>query len=221
MTFLKGKLEAFMKFKAFKALVENEANLKIKCLKSDNGGEFTSNEFSEFFETRGIKRRFSAAKTLRQNGVVERKNKTVQEATRTMLKEAKLHDSYWREAVYTTVYVQNRGQLRVNSHKTPYELWFGRPVSVKYFRVFGSKCYIKREDDNLGKFEYRTNEGIFLGYSSTKKTYKCYNIRLHKIIESANVTVDDTKSRKVQIQESMDVEETDDEEIDAKKGEES
>ena len=85
-----------------------------------------------------------------------------------MLNEAKIPDCYWREVVYTIVYVQNRGQLRVNSDNTPYELWFGRPASVKHFRVFESKCYIKREDDNLGKFDSRTDEGIFLGYSSKK-----------------------------------------------------
>ena len=99
----------------------------------------------------------------------------------------------------------------MNSDKNPYELWFGILASVKYFRVFGSKCYIKRDDDNLGKFDSRTDEGIFIGYSSTKKTYICYNLRLHKIIESANVTIDDTKSRRIQIQGSVDVEETDDE----------
>ena len=65
----------------------------------------------------------------------------------------------------------------MSSDKTPYELWFGRPGSVKYFRDFGSKCYIKIDDDNLGKFDSRTDEGIFLGYSSTKKAYTCYNLR--------------------------------------------
>ena len=74
----------------------------------------------------------------------------------------------------------------------------------------------KREDDSLGKFDSRTDEGIFLGYFSTKKSYRCYNLRLHKIIESANVIVDDTKPRRIQIQESVDVEETNDEEIDDK-----
>ena len=56
----------------------------------------------------------------------------------------------------------------MNSDKIPYELWFGRPTLVKYFRIFGSRCYIKREDDNLGKFDSRTDEGVFLGYYSTK-----------------------------------------------------
>ena len=81
--------------------------------------------------------------------MVERKNMTAQEAARTMLNEEKNLDGYWREAVYTNFYIQNKGQLRINSNKTPYELWFGRPTLVKYFRVFGSKCYIKREYDNL------------------------------------------------------------------------
>ena len=118
-TFLKEKSEAFMKFKSFKALVENESNIKIKCLISDNGGDFTSNEFNDFCETHGIKRQFSAAKTPQQNGVVERKKRIVQEAARTMLNEAKLPDGYWRETVYATIYIQNRGPLRVNNNKTP------------------------------------------------------------------------------------------------------
>ena len=106
---------------------------KIKCLRLDNGGDFTSNEFNEFCEIHGIKRQFSTVKTPQQNGVVERKNKTVQEVARTMFNEAKLHDGYWREAIYTYIYKQNRGQLRMNRDKNPYELWFRRLTSVKYF----------------------------------------------------------------------------------------
>jgi hypothetical protein len=75
--------------------------------------------------------------------------------------------------MYTTAYILNTSQLRVNHDKTPHELWFDRPTSVKRFRVFGSKCYIKRDDDNLGKFDSRSDEGIFLGYSSNKKAYIC------------------------------------------------
>ena len=89
-----------------------------------------------------------------------------------MLNEAKLSDGYWREAVSTTVYILNKCQLRINNNKTPYELWYGRAPSVKYFKVFGSKCYIKRVDENLEKFDARSDEGIFLGYSPTKKAYK-------------------------------------------------
>ena len=142
-------------------MVENESGMKIKCLRSDNGGEFTSNEFNEFCEGHEIKRQFSVAKTPQQNGVVERKNRTVQEATRTMLNEVKLSDSFWREVVYTVVYILNRGKLRVNKNKTPYELWYGIPASIKYFKVFGSNYYIKRNEDDLEKFNSRNDEGIF------------------------------------------------------------
>ena len=129
-----------------------------------------------------------------------------------MLNEAKLSDGYWREATSTTVYILNRGQLRSNSNKTPYELWFGRVPSVKYFKVFGSKCYIKRLDEDLGKFDDRSDEGIFLGYASTKKAYRCYNLRLHKIIESADVKVDDLKTKNFKHQEAIIDSESDDDE---------
>jgi hypothetical protein len=97
----------------------------------------------------------------------------------------------------------NRGHLRVNSDKTPYELWFGGAPSMKYFKVFGSKCYIKRLDESLGKFDARSDEGIFLGYASNKKAYRCYNIRSHKIIESAYVKVDDLKTIRNKNQETI------------------
>ena len=121
-----------------------------------------------------------------------------------MLNEAKLSDGYWREVVNTTIHILNRGQLRINSNKTPYELWFGRAPSVNYFKdVFGSKGYIKRLDENLGKFDARSDEGIFLGYASTKNEYRCYNLRLHKIVESAYVKVDDIKIEKFKHQETI------------------
>jgi regulator of extracellular matrix RemA (YlzA/DUF370 family) len=78
----------------------------------------------------------------------------------------------------------------------PYELWFGRTTFVKHIRVFGSKCYIKNDEDNLGKFDPRSNEVIFLGYSPNKKAYRCYNLRLLNIVESANVKIDDLKLKK-------------------------
>ena len=106
-------------------MVENETHMKSKCLRSNNGGEFTSNGFDEFCEKHGIKRQFSATKTPQQNGVVEMKNRTIQEAARTMLNEAKLSDAYWKEEIYRVVYILNKGQLRVNKYKTPYELWYG------------------------------------------------------------------------------------------------
>jgi hypothetical protein len=109
-----------------------------------------------------------------------------------MIMDSKLTDIFWTQAVHTAVHIQNRVMLRNNTDKTPYELWKGRPANVKHFRVFGSKCYIKREDGRMGKFDSRVDKGILVGYSSTRKAYKCYNLRLNKVVESINVTIDET-----------------------------
>lgn len=74
---------------------------------------------------------------------------------------------------------------------TPYELWYDRKPSVKYFKVFGSKCFIKRDMDGLGSFDSRSDEGFFLGYSFNNNAYKCYNKRLRRVIESVHVRFDE------------------------------
>jgi transposase InsO family protein len=99
--FLKNKSESFENFKIYKEMVENEMDSKIKCLRYDNGGEFTSKEFMDYYNSHGIKRQFSIARTPQQNGVVERKNKTIQEMARTMLMDSKLTDIFWTHVVHT------------------------------------------------------------------------------------------------------------------------
>ena len=99
----------------------------------------------------------------------------VQEAVRTMLLAAKLAEAFWREAVAAFMYTFIRAQLRVNCDKTLYELWTGRSPSVRHFKNFGSKCYIKTNDDHLGKIQNKYDEGIFLGYSTERRDYKFYN----------------------------------------------
>lgn len=166
--------------------------MKIKCLRSDNGGEFTSSEFDMYYANKGIQRQLSIARTPQQNGVVERKNMTVIEMARSMLQDAKLDNKFWCQAVLATIHILNRSLLRTNNEKTPYELWIGILANLKYFRVFGSKCYIRQTDKNMGKFDSRTDEGIFLGYSCKQKAYRCFNHRLGKIVESVHVKVDES-----------------------------
>jgi len=128
-------------------MAENETNLKIKCLQSDNGGEFTSNDFENFFEKHGIKRQFSASRTPQQNDAVERKNRTVQEMARIMLNDSKVSYIFWKEVIHISFHILNIGLLRTNSDKKPYELWKGRLATINYFKVFGRKCYIKRKEE--------------------------------------------------------------------------
>jgi transposase InsO family protein len=190
--FLKNNSEAFEKFNIYKEMVENEMDLRIKCLIYDNGGDFTSKEFMDYCNNHRIKRQFSIARTPQQNGVVERKNKTIQEMAQTMLMDSKLIDIFWTQEVHTSVHIQNRVMLKNNTDKTPYELWKGRPTNVNHFRVFGRKCYIKREYGRMGKLDSCVDKGVLVGYSSTRKEYTCYNLRLKNFVESINETIDKT-----------------------------
>ena len=215
---LKKKSEAFDCFQTFKEFVENECDKKIKCLRSDNGGEYVSNEFNKFCDVNGIKRHFSVTETPQQNGVVERKNRTVVEMARTMLHEAKLSNVLWPQAIHTAVHILNRCLLRNNQSVTPYQMWKGRPANVKHFRIFGCKCYIKRVDPHLGKLDSRTDDGVLVGYSCSIKSYKCYNFRLRKIVEAIDVTFDEstllkskTKQKEFQTHDIFDKHRSDDE----------
>jgi transposase InsO family protein len=189
--FLKEKGEAFEKFKIFKDLTETQTGKRLKAVRSDRRGEFMSRDFKEFCDEHGIKREYTIPRTPQPNGVVERKNRTVQEMARSMMNEKNIGQTCWVEAIHTAVHVFNKAHLRPQSEKKPYELWFGRPASIKHFRVFGSKCYIKNNDENLGKYDDRADEGIFLGYATYSKGYRCYNKRLHKMVDCIDVKIDE------------------------------
>jgi len=122
MFLLKKKSETFNCFQIFKELTENEIDMKIKFLRSDNGGEFVFKEFNKYFDDHGIKRHFYVTKTPQQNNVVERKNRTIMEMARTVLNESKLSNILWPQTVHTLVHILNRILLRNNYEKTPYQL---------------------------------------------------------------------------------------------------
>jgi transposase InsO family protein len=189
--FLKEKAKTFEKFKKFKALAENQIGKRLKEVRSDRGGEFMSSDFKEFCDKHGIKREYTIPRTPQQNGVVERQNRTMQQMARSMKNEKNIGQTYWVEEIHTSFHVLNKSHLRPQSNKTPYELWYGRPASIKHFKVFGSKCYIKNNDENLGKYDDRVDEGIFLGYATNSKGYICYNKRLHKMVDCIDIKVDE------------------------------
>ena len=97
-----------------------------------------------------------------------------------------------REAISTTIYTLNRVQFKKGTHSTPFELWYGYSLNVKYFKVFGTKCYILKDSRN-GNFDAKSEEGIFLGYSTRSKAYKCLNTNTNKVEKSANVKFDEYK----------------------------
>ena len=109
---------------------------------------------------------------------------------RTLMMEKNVALKYWREAISTTVYTLNYVKVKKGTHSTPFELWYGYSPNEKYFKVFGSKCYIIKYFKN-GKLDEKSEEDIFLCYSTRSKTYKCLNTNTNKVVESANVKFDE------------------------------
>ncbi|KAG5562829.1 hypothetical protein RHGRI_005526 [Rhododendron griersonianum] len=193
--FLREKSETISMFKVLVKHIQNEKGMKIGCIsriRSDHGKEFENSEYANFCDELGIRHEFSAPKTPQQNGVVERKNRVIQEMARVMLHAKKIARRFWAEAVHTACYVINRVYLRPGTMNTPYELWKGRKPNVKYFKTFGSKCFIMRDREHLGKFDSRSDEGIFLGYCTDSRAFRVYNNRTHSVMESINVVVDES-----------------------------
>ena len=147
----------------------------IVKIRSDHGKEFENARFESFYEKNGIKKEFLASKSPQQNGVVERKNRVIQEMARVMLINKQIPQNFWEEAMNTSCHIVNRIFFRAGTKKTAYEIWNGKKSRVKYFRVFGSKCYILNDRENLEKFDAKSDEGIFLGYSTTNWTYRVFN----------------------------------------------
>lgn len=108
-----------------------------------------------------------------------------------MLHNKKLPKSFWGEAVNTACHTLNQVHFRLDSTRTPYELWRGKKSVVKYFRIFGSDCYILRDRENLEKFDAKSDKGYFLGYSSTSRAYRVYNLRTKTVMKLSNVVIND------------------------------
>ena len=109
-----------------------------------------------------------------------------------MLHNKDVARNLWGEAVNTACHTVNRVYFRLGTKKTPYELWKGKKPIVKYFKIFGSTCFILKDRENVGKFDSRSDEEIFLGYSSTSKAYRVYNKRTIKVMETVNVVIDES-----------------------------
>ncbi|GJS22449.1 retrovirus-related pol polyprotein from transposon TNT 1-94 [Tanacetum coccineum] len=191
--FLANKTKAFEKFKIFSKMIQNKLGCSIVSIRTDHGREFDNEvQFGNYCDLNGISHKFSAHRTPQFNRVVERKNRTLEEMSRTMLNEQSIPQKFWCNAVDTSTYIINRVSIRRILGKTPYELLRGRKPNLNYFRVFGSKCFILNTKDYLTKFDPKSYESVFLGYSQNSKAYIILNKQTMKVEESLNVTFDET-----------------------------
>ncbi|KAI3747152.1 hypothetical protein L6452_09599 [Arctium lappa] len=175
----------------FLKMTQVKIQRQVKVLRTDNGTEFKNKIVDEYLESVGISHQYSAARTPEQNGVVERRNRTLVEAARTMLSQSDLPLFLWAEAVSTACHTQNRSIIHRRFQKTPYELINNRTPTIKYFHVFGCKCFVLNDRASLNKFSAKADEGIFIGYSSTSAAYRVCLKKLKIVVESVNVTFDE------------------------------
>jgi hypothetical protein len=170
----------------------NRFELKVKKIRSDNGSEFKNLQVEEYLEEEGVKHEFSASYTPQQNGVVERKNRTLIDMARMMLGEFKTPEQFWSEAVNTACHTINRIYLHRLLKKTSYELLTSNKPNVSYFRVFGSKCYILVKKGRNSKFAPKAVEGFLLGYDSNTRVYRVFNKSSGLVEVSSDVVFDET-----------------------------
>ncbi|GJS20953.1 putative ribonuclease H-like domain-containing protein [Tanacetum coccineum] len=185
--FLATKDETSGILKSFITGIENLVDHKVKVIRCVNGTEFKNREINQFCEMKGILRQFSVARSLYQNGVVERRNMTLIEAARTMLANSKLPTTFWAEAVNTACYVQNRVLVVKPHNKTPYELFHGRTPTLSFMRPFGCPVTILNTIDHLGKFDGKADEGFFVGYSLNSKAFRVFNSRTRIVEENLHI----------------------------------
>nr|GEX04874.1 putative ribonuclease H-like domain-containing protein [Tanacetum cinerariifolium] len=180
--FLATKDETSPILKTFITGIENQLSLKVKIIRSNNKTEFKNHDLNQFYRMKGIKREFSVARTPQQNGIAERKNRTLIEAVRTMLADSLLPIPFWVEAVNIACYVQNRVLVTKPQNKTPYKLIHGRTPSIGFMRPFGCPVTILNTLDSLGKFDRKVDEGFLVGYSVSNKAFRVFN-RRNRIIQ--------------------------------------
>ncbi|GJZ95331.1 ribonuclease H-like domain-containing protein [Tanacetum coccineum] len=167
--------------------LENRLRHKVKTIRCDHGTEFKNQLMNEFCTKKGIKREYSIARTPQQNGVAERKNRTLIEAARTMLADSLLPIQFWAEAVNTACYVLNRVLVTKPQMKTPYEILMGRSPNISFMRPFGCSLTILNTLDQLGKFDGKSEEGYLLGYSTSSKGFRVYNRVTRKVQDCLHV----------------------------------
>ncbi|GJX53971.1 putative ribonuclease H-like domain-containing protein [Tanacetum coccineum] len=186
--FLRTKDETSGILKDFIRQIENQLNQKVKTIRCDNGTEFKNKDVIEFCGSKGIKREYSNARTPQQNGVAERKNRTLIEAARTMLADSFLPNTFWAEAVSTACYVLNRVLVTKPHNKTPYELITGKIPIISYIRPFGCHVKILNTIDHLGMFAGKSDEGFLVGYSLQSKAFRVYNLEMKRVEENLHIT---------------------------------
>lgn len=211
---IQSKDEVLEKLQDYVTMTRNRFKRNMLTLRSDNGGEFTGQKIERYLRGLGIEHQKTVPYTPEQNGVSERKNRSLTEMMRCMLTDSGLPDKYWGEAAATATYLQNR-LLSKAVRKTPYELWHGKKPSLKHIRVFGCRAFAYIPAEKRSKLQNRAVEGVLVGYSEHSKGYRILNPKTGKVIISNSVTfIEETRDDVIIPVDSTEEESTESKETD-------
>ncbi|CAL5331695.1 unnamed protein product [Camellia sinensis] len=161
-----------------------ETGKKLKCLRTDNGGEYTSKEFEAYCATHSIRQEKTVLGTPQHNAVAERMNRTIVEKVRCMLKMTKLPKPFWEEAVLVACYLINRSPSVPLNFQIPEEVWSGREISYSHLRVFGCKAFAHVSKEHRQKLDDKATPCIFIGYGDEEFGYRFWDLKNKKVIRS-------------------------------------
>ncbi|GJY75118.1 putative ribonuclease H-like domain-containing protein [Tanacetum coccineum] len=189
--FLRSKDEVLAFAIKFLKMIQVRLNATVRNIRTDNGTEFVNQTLREYYEDVGITHQTSVARTPQQNSIVERRNRTLVEAARTMLIFLKAPLFLWAKAFATACYTQNQSLIRKRHNKTPYKLLHDRKLDLYYLHVFGALCYPINDGEDLRKLRPKADIRIFVGYAPAKKAFRIYKKWTRLIIETIHVDFDE------------------------------
>lgn len=188
---MKAKSEVFSRFQEYKQLVETQTGCKIRCLRSDNGGEYVNKRFEELFVAYGIVHQTSTPHTPQQNGLAERMNRTLVEMARSMVYHRGLDRGWWGEAVCTAAYIVNRVPNTARPQSTPLEVFTGVKPDLSHLRVFGAKGFVHVDKSRRSKWDAKAHRCIFLGYAPGSKAYRVWDCEDERLVTTRTVALDE------------------------------
>jgi transposase InsO family protein len=168
-------------------MVEKQTGKSIKILHSDQGGEYRLGDFNKYCKDNGIIQQFTVPHTPQQNGVAKRKNRTLVECARSMMKGKNLSNEFWAEAINTALYLKNRSPTRCPDNVTPFKALYGSKPTVNNLKAFGCKDFAHIPKENRWKLDAKAIKCIFIGYCSEFKAYKLFDPAIHKLLASGYV----------------------------------
>jgi len=189
--FLKCKSETYEKFRNFHRKIEKETGNKLHVQRTDRGGKYLSETFTNYCKENGINQELNQARTPQQNGISKRRNRTIIERTKSISTDCGLPTYLWMDVVSHATYLINRSPTRANAGETPEKMYLGMTPDVSNLKIFGCLAYVHVPKEQRNKLDSKTLACLFLGFDSESKAFRLYDQNRKKVLISCDVVFDE------------------------------